>query len=57
MVRGEVEMTVIIVSRVSWNIQTVRNVTSITLANNTYTIVGDTTVTAPEANYFIRIME
>lgn len=50
-------MTVIVVSRVSWNIQTVRNVTSITLANNTYTIVGDTTVTAAEANYFIRIME
>lgn len=50
-------MTVIIVSRVSWNIQTVRNVTSITLSNNAYTIVGDSTVTVAEANYFIRIME
>ena len=50
-------MTVIIVSRIAWNIQTVRNVTSITLANNQYTVVGDTTVTVAEANYFIRIME
>lgn len=50
-------MTVIIVSKISWLIKTVRNVTSITLANNTYTIVGDTTETAAEANYFIRIME
>ena len=50
-------MTVIIVSRVSWGIQTVRNVTSITLSNNAYTVVGDTTVTVAEANYFIRIME
>lgn len=49
-------MTVIVVSRVSWNIQTIRNVTSITLANNAYTIVGDTTITVSEANYFIRIM-
>lgn len=50
-------MTVIVVSKINWNIQTVRNVTSITLSNSTYTIVGDTTVTASQAAYFIRIME
>lgn len=55
--KGVQTMTVIIVSKVSWNIKTVRNVTSITLSNNTYTVVGDTTETAAEANYFIRIME
>lgn len=50
-------MTVVIVSRINWNIQTVRNVTSIMLSSNTYTVVGDTTVTASEATHFIRIME
>ena len=50
-------MTVVIINRTMWNIQTVRNVTSITLANNAYTVVGDTTVTVAEENYFIRIME
>lgn len=50
-------MTVIIISKVSWNVITMRNVTSITLANCTYTIVGDTTATYAQANYYIRIME
>ena len=50
-------MTVIAVSKVSWNVTTIRNVTSITLANYTYTVVGDTTETFAQANYYIRIME
>ena len=50
-------MTVIVVSKINWNIQTFRNVSSITLSNNTYTIVGDTTGTFSEAVYFVRIME
>lgn len=50
-------MTVIIISKVSWNVVTMHNVTSITLANYTYTIVGDTTATYAQANYYIRIME
>lgn len=50
-------MTVIVVSKVSWNVTTIRNVTSITLANNIYTVVGDTTATFAQANYYIRIME
>ena len=50
-------MTVIIVSRVSWGIQTVRNVTSISISGNNYVVVGDSTVTVPIANYFVRIME
>lgn len=50
-------MTVVIVSRISWNVQTIRNVTSITLSSNQYTVVGDTTVTVSEATHFVRIME
>lgn len=50
-------MTVIIINRTMWNIQTVRNVTSITLANNAYTVAGDTTVTVSEATHYVRIME
>ena len=50
-------MTVLIISKTSWNVQTIKNVTSITLANYTYTITGDSTVTAPQANYYVRIME
>jgi hypothetical protein len=50
-------MTVIIVSKINWNIQTVRNVTSITLSSNSYTVVGDTTVTVSETTHFVRIME
>ena len=50
-------MTVIIISKVSWNVITMRNVTSITLSSYTYTIVGDTTQTFAQANYYIRIME
>lgn len=50
-------MTVVIISRVNWGVQTIRNVTSITLANHVYTIVGDTTVTASDENYIIRIMD
>lgn len=50
-------MTVVVVSRVSWNMQTVRNVTSISISGTNYVIVGDSTVTVPIANYFVRIME
>ena len=50
-------MTVIIISKIQWNMQTVRNVSSITLANGTYTIVGDSTVTVSAEYYYIRIME
>ena len=50
-------MTVIAVSKTAWNVTTIRNVTSITLANYTYTVVGDTTGTFPQANYYVRIME
>ena len=49
-------MVVIVVSKVNWNIQTIRNVTSITLSSNTFTIVGDSTVTVSEATHFVRIM-
>ena len=50
-------MTVVIVSRINWNIQTIRNVTSITLSSNTITVVGDSTVSVSEATHFVRIME
>lgn len=50
-------MTVVIISKVSWNVVTIRNVTSITLSSGTYTIVGDTTGSYAAANYIIRIME
>ena len=50
-------MTVVIMSKVAWNVVTMRNVTSITLANSQYTIVGDTTATYAQANYIVRIME
>lgn len=50
-------MTVVIISKVNWNIQTVRNVESITLSSGSYTIVGDSTVTVNATNYIIRIME
>lgn len=50
-------MTVIAISKVNWGVTTIRNVTSITLSNYTYTVVGDTTATFSQANYLIRIME
>ena len=50
-------MTVIIISKVAWNVVTMHNVTSITLSSSTYTIVGDTTATYSQANYYVRIME
>lgn len=50
-------MTVVIISKISWNVITMRNVSSITLSTETYTIVGDTTATYAKANYYIRIME
>lgn len=50
-------MTVIVISKISWNVVTIRNVSSITLSNYTYTIVGDTTGTYSQANYYVRIME
>lgn len=50
-------MTVIAINRVPWNIITIRNVSSITLSNGIYTVVGDTTQTFVAENYIIRIME
>ena len=50
-------MTVIAISKNSWNVTTIRNVTSITLSNYTYTVVGDTTGTFSQAAFYIRIME
>lgn len=50
-------MTVVVMSKINWGVQTVRNVTSISLSNNQFTIVGDTTVTVSEALYYVRIME
>lgn len=50
-------MTVVIVSKVPWGIITMRNVTSITLTNGVYTIIGDTTASYIATNYYIRIME
>ena len=50
-------MTVVIISRVNWGVTTMRNVTSISLSSYTYTIVGDTTATFSQDNYYIRIME
>lgn len=51
-------MTVVIISKTNWNIQTVRNVESITLSSGgSYTIVGDTTVTVSKTTHIIRIME
>ena len=50
-------MTVIIVSKINWGVQTMRNVTSITFNGTVYTVVGDTTSTFNAVNYYIRIME
>lgn len=50
-------MTVVIISKTNWNIQTVRNVESITLSTGSYVIVGDTTVTVNKTTHIIRIME
>ena len=50
-------MTVVIISKVNWGVITMRNVSSISLSNYTYTIVGDSTATFSQANYYIRIME
>lgn len=50
-------MTVIIVSKINWGVQTMRNVTSIAFNGTTYTIIGDATQTFNAGNYFVRIME
>lgn len=50
-------MTVVIISKVNWGVVTMRNVSSISLSNYTYTIVGDTTATYSQAIYYVRIME
>ena len=50
-------MTVVIISKVNWGVETMRNVSSISLSGTTYTIVGDSTKTFSQNNYFIRIME
>lgn len=50
-------MTVVIISKIQWSVITVRNVTSITLSNGNYTIVGDTSITVPAENNYVRIME
>lgn len=49
-------MTVVIISKINWGVETMRNVSSISLSSYTYTIVGDTTKTFSQANYYIRIM-
>lgn len=49
-------MVVVIISKINWNVQTIRNVTSITLSSGTYTIVGDSTVTASAETHIVRIM-
>ena len=50
-------MTVVIISKLNWGVTTIRNVTSISLSNYTYTIVAGTTQTFSQANYYVRIME
>lgn len=50
-------MTVVIIGKVNWNIETMKNVTSISLSSGTYTITGASTKTFAQADYFIRIME
>lgn len=50
-------MTVVVISKTNWNVETIRNVESITLSSGVYTIVGDTTVTANKTTHIIRIME
>ena len=50
-------LTVVIINKTNWNMQTVRNVESITYSQGNYVIVGDTTVTVARTNYIIRIME
>lgn len=50
-------MTVVIISKIQWSVITVRNVTSITLSNGNYTIVGDTSITVSAENNYVRIME
>ena len=50
-------MTVVIISKINWNVTTMRNVTSISLSSGTYTIVGDSTATYSQTNYYIRVME
>ena len=54
---GGVKVTVVIISKIQWSVITVRNVTSITLSNGNYTIVGDTSITVSAENNYVRIME
>ena len=49
-------MTVIVISKINWNVQTFRNVSSISLSSGTYTIIGDTTDTFSDSYYYVRIM-
>ena len=50
-------MTVVVISKVNWNVVTYRNVTSVTW-NATNTVVNDGSAhTYANANYYVRIME
>ena len=51
-------MTIIVMDRTNWNVQTFREVTSVTLANGVYTItIGTSSVTFQQAQKIVRIME
>lgn len=49
-------MVVVIISKINWNVQTVRNVETISLSGGTFTIVGDSTVTVSAETHIVRIM-
>lgn len=56
-------MTIVVMDRTNWNVQTFRNVVSISLSGGTYTIsvdTGDTTptsVTFQQSQKIVRIMD
>ena len=50
-------MTVVVISKINWNVTTYRNVTSIT-HNATNTVINDgTTKSFANADFYVRIME
>ena len=51
-------MTVVVISKINWNVSTYHNVTSITHnATNTVINDGSTTKSFANADYYVRIME
>ena len=56
-------MTIIVMDKTNWNVQTYRNVVSISLSGGTYTVAVDTgdstptTLTFQQAQKLVRIMD